>query len=158
MRMAVIMRMAGIKPAGTCAEMVTQVTILDIAARGRHTLPLDMMVMAFLRQANLILKTQHLRAIFAHGAVHVVAAIQDFTHPVSKGGNHFRMIIQIACLENLDIWMCICHFVGKPVDAVDQNAREQEVRENDNRLKPGVSHVQDKACLLYTSPSPRDRH
>ena len=133
--------MAGIKPAGTCAEMVTQVTILDIAAGGRHALPLDMMVMAFLRQANLILKTQHLRAIFAHGAVHVVAAIQDFTHPVSKGGNHFRMIIQIACLDNLDIGMCICHLVGKPVDAVDQNAREQEIREHDDPLETKACHM-----------------
>ena len=34
MRMPVIMCMTGIKPAGTCAEMVTQVTILDIAAGG----------------------------------------------------------------------------------------------------------------------------
>ena len=122
MSVPVIMGMTGIKPAGTCAEMVTQVTILDIAAGGRNTLPLNMMVMAFLRQADFILKTQHLRAIFTHGAVHVVAAIQDFTHTIGKGGNHLRVIIQIPCLDDFDIGMCRCHLVGKPVDAVDQNA------------------------------------
>ena len=135
------MMMIGIQATGTRAEMVTQVTILDIAARRRDTLPLDMMMVAFLRQANLCLKAKHLRAIFTHGAVHIVAAFDDFPHPVGKGRNHFWMIVQIARLDEFDIGMCGRHLVGKAVNAVNQNAREQKIGKQHNTLEAQTRHM-----------------
>ena len=72
--MAVIMRMAAlmivampvmmmvilVETAGPGAEMITKRAILDIASGRRNTLPLDMMVVAFLGQANLCLEPEHL--------------------------------------------------------------------------------------------------
>ena len=104
--------------------MVTQVTILDIAAGGRHALPLDMMVVALLRLPDLVLEPQNLRPVFAHGAVHVVAAFQNFTHPVGEGGDHLGMVVQIAGLDEFDIRMGRRHLVGETVDAVDEDAAE----------------------------------
>ena len=129
MMVAVIMMMIGIQTTGTRAEMVTQVTILDIAARCRDTLPLDMVMVAFLWQTNLCLKAKHLRTIFTHGAIHIVAAFNDLPHPVGKGRNHFWMVVQITCLDEFYIGMCGRHLVSKTVNAVNQNAREQKNRE-----------------------------
>ena len=53
----------------------------------------DVMVMAFLRQPNLGLKAQNLRPIFTHGTIHIVASVQNFRHPIGKGGNHLWVVI-----------------------------------------------------------------
>ena len=82
MIMTVMVMMPLVETAGPCAEMVTEVTIFDIASRSRDTLPFDMVMVTLLRLADLILKSKNLRAIFAHCTVHVVAAFQNFTHPV----------------------------------------------------------------------------
>ena len=133
--MPVMMVMTLIEAAGPGAEMVTQVTILDIASRGRHALPLDMVVVALLCLANLVLEAENLRAVFAHRAVHVVAAFQNFAHPVGESGNHLWMVIQVPCLDELDIRMGRRHLVGEAVDAVDENAAEQEIGEHDDTLE-----------------------
>ena len=44
------------------------------------------------------------------------------------------MIIQIACFDELDVGVFSRNLIGKAVNAVDQNAREQEVREHDDAL------------------------
>ena len=44
----------------------------------------DMVVMAFLRQPDLILEAEHLLAIFAHLAVHQVLAVHDLVDAVGK--------------------------------------------------------------------------
>ena len=49
MRMIVMVTMAGIQTASACAKMIAQRAIFDITARCGHTLPFDMMVVAFLR-------------------------------------------------------------------------------------------------------------
>ena len=49
MRMIVMVMMAGIQTASACTKMIAQRAILDITARCGHTLPFDMMVVAFLR-------------------------------------------------------------------------------------------------------------
>ena len=49
MRMIVMVMMAGIQTASACTKMIAQHTILDITAGCGHTLPFDMMVVAFLR-------------------------------------------------------------------------------------------------------------
>ena len=49
MRMIVMVMMAGIQTASACTKMIAKHAILDITARCGHTLPFDMMVVAFLR-------------------------------------------------------------------------------------------------------------
>ena len=46
------------------------------------------------------------------------------------------MVVQIAGLDKLDIRMRRRNLVGKAVDAVDQDAAEQEIGENDDALEP----------------------
>ena len=60
--------------------MVVTVMMVVMIMSGADTL--DMMVMAFLRQTDFILEAEHLGAVFAHLAVHVVAAGEDFRQPV----------------------------------------------------------------------------
>ena len=117
MAMAVTMMMMvmiHIQPAGPGAEMVAQVAILDIASRRRDALTLDVMVVALLRLPDLVLEPQNLRPVFAHGAVHVVAAFQNFTRPVGEGGDHLGMVVQIAGLDKLDI--CLLYTSPSPRD------------------------------------------
>ena len=136
-----MMVMIHIQPAGPGAEMVAQVAILDIASRRRDALTFDVMVVALLRLPDLVLEPQNLRPVFAHGAVHVVAAFQNFTHPVGEGGDHLGMVVQIAGLDKLDIRMRRRNLVGKAVDAVDQDAAEQEIGENDDALEAKARHM-----------------
>ena len=142
MAMAVtMMMMIHIQPAGPGAEMVAQVAILDIASRHRDALTLDVMVVALLRLPDLVLEPQNLRPVFAHGAVHVVVAFQNFTHPVGEGGDHLGMVVQIAGLDKLDIRMRRRNLVGEAVDAVDQDTAEKEIGENDDALEAKARHM-----------------
>ena len=100
-----------------------------------------MVMVAFLRQADFIFKAEHLRAIFAHRAVHVVTAGENFAHPISKSGDNLIMIIEVACLDELDIGVAGSDFIGKAVNAVDQNAGKKEIGENDNPLETKLGDV-----------------
>ena len=130
-----------VKTAGTSTEMITQVAILDIASRGGHALPLDMMMMALLCQPDFILEPQNLRAVLAHRTVHVVAAFQNFADTVGKGGNHLGMVVQIACLDELGIGKRCRDLVGETVDPVDQNAAEQEIGKDHHTLEAKACHM-----------------
>ena len=72
--MVMVMVVIHIQPAGPGAEMIAQVAILDIASRRRDALPLDVMMVAVLCLPDFVLEPQNLRPVFAHSAVHVVAA------------------------------------------------------------------------------------
>src|SRR5215467_9244241 len=67
--------------------------------------PLDMMMMALLGEADLRLEAEHLRAIFAERAVHLVLAPHDLLHPVGEGIEDQRMVLQILRLQELDLRM-----------------------------------------------------
>ena len=125
----------------TCpsAEMITKLAIFNAASRGGNAFSLDMMVMAFLRQPNFGFKAQNLRPIFTHGTIHIVASMQNFQHPIGKGGNHLWMVVQIACFDKFDIGIGRCNLVGKAVNPVNQNARKQKIGKNNNPpiTKPG---------------------
>ena len=54
-----------VEAAGPGAEMIAKWAILDIASGCRDALPLDMVMVAFLRETNLVLEAQHLRPVFA---------------------------------------------------------------------------------------------
>lgn len=45
---------------------------------------LDMMVVALLAKADFVFEAQNLFAIFAHLAVHVVDAFEDFVRPIDE--------------------------------------------------------------------------
>ena len=125
----------------TGAERGAEIAILNIAAGCGNALAFDMVVMAFLRQADLILETKHLGAVFAHRAVHVVAAGEDFPHPVSKGGDHLIMIIEVAGLDEFNARMACRNLIGETVDTVNQDAGEEEIGEHDNPLEPQLGDV-----------------
>jgi len=51
----------------------------------------DMMMMAFLRQADFVLETQYLFAVFAHLTIHVAGAFLNFDHSVDESLQHQRL-------------------------------------------------------------------
>ena len=93
MIMRVVMMMIHIQTTGPCAETVTELTILNIASRRRDALPLDMMMVAFLRKPNLCLKPQYLRPVFTQRTIHIVAALQNFPHTISESSNDLWVVI-----------------------------------------------------------------
>ena len=104
-RMMMVGMVGALKSADARAEIVAERAVRHVRARRARALALDMMVMALLPQPNLRLKAQHLRAIFAQRAVHGVLAVENLRHPLSEGGQHFGMVVQIACLDEFDARM-----------------------------------------------------
>ena len=98
----------------------------------RRADPLDVVVVALLRQADLGLEAQHLLAVFAELAVHQVLAVQNFVHAVDEGLEHQRMVVEIGRLDEFDVGMARRDRVGGVVDALHQNAGEEEIREDDD--------------------------
>ena len=62
-------------------SMIVTVVIWRVAGAN----PLDMVVMAFLDHADLVLEAQHLLAILTVHAIHDVVAGQALGHAVGKG-------------------------------------------------------------------------
>ena len=100
-----------------------------------------MMMVRFLCQSNLGLEPQNLCPVFAQGTVHIVVSMQNFTHPVSKCGNHFWVIIQIAGFDEFNIGVRRRHLVGKAVNTVDQYAGKQKIREQHNTAVSKLCHM-----------------
>ena len=94
--------------------------------------PLHMVMMTLLRQAHLDLEAQNLLAILAELAVHVVLAGQDLADPIGKGIEHHRVVVQIACLQELNLRVLRRHLVGVVVDSFDQYPGKQEVGKDDD--------------------------
>src|SRR5687767_8308755 len=92
----------------------------------------DMMVVAGLRRADLGLVADHLLAIFAEPAVHAVVADQELLDALDEGVEDQRVVVEIVGLEELDLRMTGGDLVGLAIDALDQDAGEQEVREHDD--------------------------
>ncbi|MCB1833396.1 MAG: hypothetical protein KDH19_08145, partial [Geminicoccaceae bacterium] len=113
--------------AGAGAERVAQIAGFHRAAGCGRTLSLDVMVMALLRRADLGLEAQHLRPVFAHAAIHQVGAVTDLVHPLDEGVDDLRVIVEIAGLDELQFGMIGGDAVGETVDAVDQDAGEEEI-------------------------------
>ena len=115
--------------------MIAKWAILDIASGCRDALPLDMVMVAFLRETNLVLEAQHLRPVFAERAVHIVVTTENFAHPVGECGDDLGMIIQISRFHEFGCGMRRSNLVGKAVDPIDQNPRKQEIGEHDHALE-----------------------
>ncbi len=120
-----------------------------------------MMVVALLRQSDLILEPEDLRAVFAHRAVHVVAAFQNLANAVGKCRDDLGMVVQIAGLHELGIGIGRRNLVGEAVDPVDQDATEQEIgKDNDpleskphDMLKTGLNQRECHAGIANLCPA-----
>ena len=82
---------------------------------------LDMVMVAVLRRSHLLLKTEHLGAVLAQGAIHVSVAAQHLSHPLLEGVQHQSVITQIGGLDELHRWMIVRHQLGVLTDAADQH-------------------------------------
>src|SRR5690606_29885794 len=85
------------------------------------------MVVAPLRQTDLILEAEHLRAVFAHLAVHGVGAGKNLVQPVLQHLGYQRMIAEVAGLDEFDLRMVAGDEIGMPVNALDEDAGEEEI-------------------------------
>jgi hypothetical protein len=117
--MVVVMAIAMIVVLVIMMIVVVVMPIIAIRADALH-----MMVMPGLGQPDFRLEADHLLAVLAHAAVHVVVAFKNLPHPVGKGIQHQRMVVQILRLQELDLRMRGRHLVGDAVDALHQHARE----------------------------------
>ena len=89
-----------------------------------------MVMMAFLGQPDFGLEPEDLLAILAHLAVHQIGAFTDFDDPVGEGFEHLRVVVQIGRFHKLDVRVVRCDHVRVIIDALDQNAGEQEIRKH----------------------------
>ena len=108
MRVATLMVMVMVMVMSVPMPMPVRMAMCPTLLMLRHIAgadPFHMMVMTFLGQPDLRLKAQHLLTIFAELAVHIVALAQNIQSPLGESVEHKRMIIEIARLDELDIWM-----------------------------------------------------
>ena len=68
--------------------MVVMVMAVTVHLVGVGADSFDMVMVAFLRKADLVFETQHLFPVFAHLAVHIACAFLNFDHPVYEGFEH----------------------------------------------------------------------
>jgi len=94
-----------------------------------------MVMMAFLRETNLVLEAQNLRPVFAQRAVHIVVTVKNFANTVGKCGDDLGMVVQIASLDKFGSGVRRRNLVGKAVDPVNQNPRKQKIWEHHNTLE-----------------------
>ena len=77
-----------------------------------------------LGEADLVFKSKNLFAILAHLAVHQVFAGDDFLDAFEEGIDDHRMIVEVGCLNELDIRVAERDPIGRVVDPLDEYACE----------------------------------
>ena len=127
--MAVIMRVA-VRGLGARGEFEWAVRRLAVGAD-----PFHVMVVAFLHRAHFGLEAQHLGAVLAELAVHGDVAGDDLFEALDECVDHRRMIVEIGCLDEFDFGMARRHRIGGIIDAVDENAGEEEIGEHHDALE-----------------------
>ncbi len=158
MRMVVPMRFVRVQrregQAVLAAECLVAAGGIAIAAAGAVLQPaadaLDMMVMAFLRRAKLGLEAEHLLAIFAHRTVHQILALNRLADAVDEGLDHHVVVVEIGRLDDLDVGEFLCRFIGGGIDALHQNAGEEEIGKDDDPL------VAEPGCMLERGRDERE--
>ena len=81
-------------------------------------------MMAFLCKTYLRLKPNDLDSVFAHIAIHGVIALKNLFHPLGECLNHLWVVVEVAGLDEFDIWERFGDQISEPKDSVDQNACE----------------------------------
>ena len=110
--------------------MAVRMTMIVVGADAHH-----MVMMASLHRAHLALVAQHLLAVFAQLAVHGRIAVHQLGQAIDEGVDDQGMVAQIGGFEEFDAGIFGGGFVGPVIDALDQDAGEQEVGENDDALE-----------------------
>jgi hypothetical protein len=96
---------------------------------------LDMVVMAVLGPAHLLLKAQHLVAVLAKAAIHRRLTQQHLFDPLDEGLQHLGMVAQVAGLHKFHLGMVRRHQLAVLDDATDQHPGEQEIGEDHDAAK-----------------------
>ncbi len=94
-----------------------------------------MVMMTFLGFTNLGFKTKNLSAIFAQAAIHVVVTFKNLFKSFNKSIDDFRVVIEERCLDEFNAGVFGSDRINAIIDAVDQNAGKQKIRENDDALE-----------------------
>lgn len=81
-----------------------------------------------------VLNRENLRAEWADATIRHRNTARLLFDTFRKGFKNLWVIIQIARFDELDVGVFSSNLISKAVNAVDQNAREQEVREHDDAL------------------------
>ena len=81
---------------------------------------------------DLMLKTQNLGAVFADSTIIGRDFTDLFSDAFGEGFDHFIMVVRIGGFDKFDARIFACAFIRETINTVDQNTREQEVRENNN--------------------------
>lgn len=100
-----------------------------------------MVMVAFLCFANLGFKSKNLRSVFAQAAIHVVVAVENLLQPLNKGVNHFRVVVEKWGFDKFDVFVAGSHNINAIIDAFDQDAGEQKIREYDNAFEAELYSV-----------------
>jgi hypothetical protein len=132
-RMGVIVAMPlHIQSADPRAKILTLRAIFDVTTGGIRALTLNVVVMAFLYGPDFSLKPQDLRAVFAGAAGGRNLLAQLFGDALRKGFKHAGVIPQIARFYEFNVGMCGGDLIGKAIDPINKNAREQEIWKHDD--------------------------
>ncbi len=111
MTIIVVMIVALIVVVVVIVVMAVRVIIVAVAGEPRPD-SLDVMVVALLNQAHLVLEPQHMLAVLTELAVHVVRPLEDFLHAVGEAIQNEGMIVEITRLDEFDIGVPGRHQIG----------------------------------------------
>ena len=126
MAMLVGMRMPVIVPVDVIGDVPVR---SDVIVAMTYPGTADVMVMPLLQRTDGIVVPDDARAVFAKLAVHRRSAGFAFVDAIEKGLDDLRMVAQIAGLDERDLREAGGGGIGLGVDAFDQDAGEQEIRE-----------------------------
>ena len=115
-------------PRHCLAHLVADAVAICAVLGGANALYVVMVT--FLHGANISLEPQNLCAIFAHLAVHGDVTSQDLVNALGKGGDNLRMVVEVGRLDEFDLRMARSNGVRCIIDAIDEDAGEEEVREH----------------------------
>src|SRR4051794_11420597 len=91
MLMAVVMRVVMVMTVMVVVPMIVAVIVMRRAGADAF----HVVMVAFLLKAYFRLEAKHLFTVLAHLAVHVAGAFQDLGHPIGKGLQNQRMVVQV---------------------------------------------------------------
>ncbi len=96
--------------------------------------PLDVMVVAFLGEADLVLEAEHGLAVLAHLAVHRRRALKDLQRTLPEGFDDQIVVIKVRRLDELNLGMPGGDHIGVVVDPLHQHPGEEEIGKDDDAL------------------------
>ncbi len=90
--------------------MMAVVVLVATVLAGQQTF--DVMVVALLRRADLVLEAQHLGPVLAHLAVHQVLAVENLLDPVGEGVQQQHRVDEVMRVQEILLRMHGLHNDG----------------------------------------------